>query len=103
MPNYTLGREYQEIQKPSQIVYVQSFSDEHEGTTMHPMSPTFPKELLTTIVFEDLGNKTKLTFKWFAINASDEEVATFESSKDGMSHGWNGSFNQLDAYILKEL
>ena len=93
---------YQEIQKPSRIIYVQSFSDENEGTTAHPMAPTFPKEMLTTITFEDLGKKTKLTLTWVAINASDEEVATFESAKDGMNHGWSGSFNQLHAYLLKQ-
>ena len=93
---------YREIQKLSRIVYVQSFSDENEGIAAHPMSPTFPKEMLTSIVFEEVGKKTKLTLTWIAINASDEEVATFESAKYGMSQGWGGSFDQLDAYVLKQ-
>lgn len=90
---------YREIQMPHRIVYVQSFSDENEGITAHPMSPNFPKEMLTTIVFEDEGKKTKLTLTWIPINASDQEIATFESAKGGMSQGWAGSFNQLDVYL----
>lgn len=93
---------YSEIHRPTRIVYVQSFSDENEGITAHPMSPTFPKQMRTTIAFEEVDKKTKLTLTWVPVHASDEEIATFEAAKGGMNQGWSGSFNQLDAYLAKQ-
>ncbi len=90
---------YREVQKPTKLVYVQSFSDENENITRHPMMPNFPREMLTTVLFEDVGAKTKLTLTWVPINATAEEWAAFESAKGGMSQGWGGSFKQLDAYL----
>ena len=85
---------------PSDSVWVHSFSDEAGGLTRHPMSPTWPLELLTTVTFEEAaGEKTKLTLRWLPINATEEERRTFEAAHDGMRQGWGGSFDQLAAYL----
>jgi uncharacterized protein YndB with AHSA1/START domain len=94
---------YREVKKSDLLVYVQSFSDENESITAHPMSPTWPREMLTTITFASVANKTNVTLTWVAINASPEEIATFEKAKDGMSQGWNGSFEQLEKYLFKKM
>ena len=44
---------YREITAPERLVLVNSFSDEAGGMTRHPMSPTWPLELLTTFTFEE--------------------------------------------------
>ena len=93
---------YKEIQKPSRLVYVQSFSDENGGLGTHPMAPIFPPEMLTTVIFEASGNKTNLTLTWIAVNATDEEIATFEGMKPGMTQGWGGSFERLDEYLANQ-
>jgi hypothetical protein len=36
------------------------------------------------------------------MNASEGETATFESAKSNMGQGWGTSFDQLDAYLLKQ-
>jgi uncharacterized protein YndB with AHSA1/START domain len=91
---------YREIVTPERLVWVHSFSDEAGGLTRHPMSPTWPLELLTTVTFEDApAGKTKLTLRWLPINASEDERKTFEAAHDGMRQGWGGSFDQLTAYL----
>ncbi len=44
---------YREIAAPQRLVWVHSFSDEAGGLTRHPMIPTWPRELLTTVTFEE--------------------------------------------------
>jgi uncharacterized protein YndB with AHSA1/START domain len=79
---------------------VHSFSDENGGLTRHPLSPTWPLELLTTVTLEDApGGKTKLTLRWSPLNPSEEERGTFDAAHDGMRGGWGGSFERLDAYL----
>jgi len=91
---------YREIAAPERLVWVHSFSDEAGGLTRHPMSPTWPLELLTTVTFEEApGDKTKLTLRWLPIDATEEECKTFDAAHDGMRGGWGGSFDQLVAYL----
>ena len=90
---------FQEVVAPERLVWIHSFSDERGGLTHHPMSPTWPLELLTTTTFEAVGNKTKVTLKWLPINASEVEINTFKAGRAGATVGWTGSFDQLDEYL----
>jgi uncharacterized protein YndB with AHSA1/START domain len=91
---------YREIVPPERLVWVHSFSDENGGLTRHPLSPTWPLELLTTVTLEDEPDgKTKLTLRWSPLNATAEEQKTFVASHDGMTQGWNGSFERLASYL----
>lgn len=90
---------YREIAAPERMVYITTFSDEKGGLTRHPLSDTWPLEMLTTVTLEDQGDKTKLTVEWVPLHATDVELSTFIGAMDGMSGGWKGSFEQLDAYL----
>ena len=90
---------YKEVTKPSKLVYEQSFSDEQGGITAHPMAPTWPKKMLTTITFEDQGPKTKLTLKWNPVEPSAEENATFQGALAGVEQGWKPMFDTLNDYV----
>ena len=92
---------YREIAQPEKLVYANSFSNEKGELTRHPLSPTWPLEMLTTVVFKDLGGKTEITLTWAPMNASDEEKATFVGGMAGMTGGWTGTFDQLDVYLAK--
>jgi uncharacterized protein YndB with AHSA1/START domain len=68
------------------------------------MAPTWPLQLLTTVILEDApggktGGKTKLTLRWSPLDASAEEQATFDAAHDSMRGGWTGSFERLEAYL----
>jgi uncharacterized protein YndB with AHSA1/START domain len=91
---------YREVTPPQRLVWIHSFSDESGGLTRHPLSPTWPLELLTTVTLEEApGGKTNLTLRWSPLNATAEEEQTFAGAHDGMRGGWGGSFERLDAYL----
>ena len=93
---------YREVVPPLRLVWEHSFSDEAGGLTRHPLNPTWPLKLLTTVTFEDLGSgKTKLTLRWSPLDASEEEQKTFDAAHEGCRAGWSGSFEQLEAYLAR--
>jgi uncharacterized protein YndB with AHSA1/START domain len=91
---------YREIVAPERLVWVHSFSDEAGGLTRHPLSPTWPLELLTTVTLKEApGGKTNVTLRWSPLNATAEEEQTFAAARDGMTQGWNGTFERLATYL----
>ncbi len=92
---------YRAIEAPTRIVLVNSFSDEKGGLARHPMSPTWPLEMLSTTTFTEENGRTKLTIEWSPLNPTDEESRTFDSSHEGMTQGWAGTFEQLAEYLGK--
>ena len=91
---------YREIAAPERLVWVHSFSDEAGGITRHPLSPTWPLELLTTVTFDEQPDgKTKVTLRWSPINATAEEQGTFDAAHGGMTQGWAGTFDRLTDYL----
>jgi uncharacterized protein YndB with AHSA1/START domain len=92
---------YREIVPYERIVWVNSFSDAKGGITRHPMSPTWPLELLSTATFAEREGKTAITLRWSALNATEEELRTFMAAHEGMNKGWTGTFDQLAEYLAK--
>ena len=91
---------YREVTPPQRLSWVHSFSDEKGGLTRHPLSASWPLELLTTVTFEEApGGKTKLTLQWTPINATEEERKTFAAARDSMQGGWTGTFERLADYL----
>jgi len=90
---------FREIVPPERLVWVNSFSDKDGGITRHPMAPTWPAELLTTVTFEDEDGKTRVTVRWIPIKASEEERNTFVAAKESMKGGWGGTFDRFDEYL----
>ena len=93
--------EYREIKKPTHIVYTQQFCDENENVIRHPMSPTWPQTMLTTVqLSEEAADPTRVTVTWEACGATTpEELETFIKARAGMTQGWTGSFDKLEAYL----
>jgi len=92
---------YREIDPPKRIVFVSSFSDEQCGITRHPMAPTWPREMLSTVTFDEQAGKTTFTVRWIPINETDEEWKMFDTGRGSMKQGWTGTFDQLEAYLAK--
>jgi uncharacterized protein YndB with AHSA1/START domain len=92
---------YREIAAPERLVWVNSFSDEQAGLSRHPMAPTWPLEMLTTVTLAEQGGKTTVTVRWLPLNPSDEERATFDAGHESMKQGWTGTFDQLEEHLAK--
>jgi len=91
---------YREVDAPSRLVFINSFSDEAGGVTRHPMAPTWPLEMLSILTFEELpGGKTRFTVRWSPHNASAEEQQTFDAGHASMTQGWTGTLDKLEQYL----
>ncbi len=92
---------YQEIRKPHSLKYAQWFCDENQNISRHPMAPTWPQKMLTTVTFTpESAKQTRVTIEWQAFGkCSQEELATFINGRAGMTMGWTGSFDKLESYI----
>ena len=46
--------------------------------------------------------KTTINLKWFPLDAATaEEIKTFDAMRGSFSQGWKGTFDQLEAYLVK--
>lgn len=95
---------YLEIHRPNRIVYTQQFCDKDENISRHPMAPTWPETMLTTVTLTAEGEtQTRITVSWEVYGeATQEEVATFVAARGGMTQGWTGSFDKLDDYLVNK-
>jgi uncharacterized protein YndB with AHSA1/START domain len=102
-PAFTMyGRaHYEEVRSPDRIVYTQQFCDANENIARHPMAPTWPETMRTYVELTAEGpNRTRVTVTWeVAGDATAEEVAVFTSARSGMTQGWTGSFDKLEAVL----
>jgi uncharacterized protein YndB with AHSA1/START domain len=90
-----------EIVKPNKLVFINSFSDKDAGLTRHPMSPGWPLEVLSTMTFEEINGQTLLTITWQPWLATSDEQKTFDAAHEGMTSGWCGSLDQLEAHLTQ--
>ena len=66
------------------------------------MMPDWPRILLTTVTFDDLGDKTNVRLSQIPLDATDAEIACFAKMMEGMSGGWGKVYAIIDE-ILAEL
>jgi uncharacterized protein YndB with AHSA1/START domain len=92
---------FREIVAPERLVVVVNFSDADKGVTRHPMAPTWPLSTLSTTTLTPEGKGTRMTLVWHALDASDEENASFDAAHAGMTQGWGGTMDQLAAYLAR--
>ncbi len=82
--------EYREIVLMERIVATDSFSDA-EGNVVpasaYGMSGDWPSELLATVTFEDVGDRTKVTIREPGVPAGE--------NRDMAEAGWNESLDKL--------
>ncbi len=92
---------YLEVSRPDLIIYTQQFCDENEKPARHPMAPTWPETMLTKVQLASEGpNETRVTITWEVVgDYTAEELQTFINGRTGMTMGWTGSFDKLEAYI----
>lgn len=92
---------YLEMTAPTRLAYTQIFTDKDGKTSRHPMAPTWPETMKTTVCFSVEGpQQTRVTIEWEVFGeATQEERSTFSSAKAGMTQGWTGSFDKLEGYL----
>jgi uncharacterized protein YndB with AHSA1/START domain len=93
--------QYRELSPPHRIVYTQQFCDAEGQVARHPAAPTWPETMLTTVTLtEEEPERTRVTVTFDVEgNATAEEWATFIQARGGMTLGWGGSFDKLEALL----
>ena len=94
--------EYLEIEQPDRIVYTQQFCDENENISRHPDGA----DLAGDDAHDREADRGRAR-----PNARDrhlgspmarrrrEEMETFIKARGGMTQGWTGSFDKLEALV----
>jgi uncharacterized protein YndB with AHSA1/START domain len=95
---------YLEVDAPKRLVYVQRFVDADEKVSRHPLAPTWPESMMTIVEFTPEGpNETRVTLTWEPHGAcTREELASFVAARMGMTGGWTGSFDKLEAQLAAQ-
>ncbi|MGH7997728.1 MAG: SRPBCC domain-containing protein [Opitutaceae bacterium] len=92
---------FQQVVAPEKLVFVVTFSNADRGVTRHPMNPNWPLETLSTVTFDEREDKTLLTIRWTAPDATEAERQIFDSSHESMRMGWTGTLDQLAEHLAK--
>jgi uncharacterized protein YndB with AHSA1/START domain len=92
---------YLEIENPNRITYLQRFVDDTEKVTRHPFAPTWPETMRTVIELTPEGPaETRVTVTWEPYGkCTRDELEVFIAGRTGMTGGWTGSFDKLDAVL----
>ncbi len=90
---------YQDVEPPSRLSWVNSFSDADGGLARHVGHEAWPLQILNTIALVEEAGGTRLTLTSTPLDASDDECTTFVGGHASMNMGWSGSFDQLDALL----
>ena len=94
--------EFTEVTPPERLIWLHSVSDVDWNVVPNPMMADGPLVLLTTVTFEDDGDRTKLRLTWVPHEASEAEIACFAAAMDGADKGWAAGMELLAA-LLAEL
>jgi uncharacterized protein YndB with AHSA1/START domain len=89
------------LEKPGRIVYTQQFCDEQEHVMRPPFFATWPETMLTTVELAAEGPEcTRVTVRWEPVDgATPADIAEFIKQRAGMTGGWTGSFDKLEALL----
>lgn len=92
---------YHEINPIDRLVYTQWFTDKDGKVSRHPFAPVWPETMDTVVTFAAEGpDQTRVTVQWEpGAKASAEEVKFFRDARAGMTQGWTGSFDKLEALL----
>lgn len=93
--------EYLAIDPPSRIVYDQQFVDERERPAPAPGAAVFPATLRTTVLLtEEARGRTRVTVTTEPEGETTAaEVEAFVGERGGMTLGWTGSLDALEALV----
>ena len=94
--------EYTEVTPPERLVWLHATSDAAWKITSTPNMADWPRVLLTTVTFEEDGERTRLRLTWEPHEATEAEIACFAAAIDRMGKGWEAGMALL-AELLVEL
>lgn len=93
---------FQEVVPPEKLVWHHASTDADWNVVSNPMMPDWPRMLLTTVTFKDMGSATNVRLTQVPMGATEAEIACFASAMAGMDNGWGKGFSILEE-MLQEM
>ncbi len=94
--------EYIEVEPPARLVMLMSNASRDWEVIPSPMMENWPRTLLTTVLFDAVGDGTRMTLEWTPHEATEAENAAFAAALDNLDQGWGKGMDVM-AEILAEL
>ena len=92
---------FQEVTQREKLVWHHSSTDSNWNIITSPMMPDWPRVLLTTVIFENRGDKTSVRLSQVPIDATDAELACFAKVMARMDKGWGSGYAILDQMLVE--
>jgi uncharacterized protein YndB with AHSA1/START domain len=91
---------YIALDAPTRIAYTQQFCDDKERVVRPPFFKDWPLAMLSTIELTAEGpDRTRVKVRWEPQDATAADLAEFVKQRGGMTMGWTGSFDKLEALL----
>jgi uncharacterized protein YndB with AHSA1/START domain len=92
---------FQEVLPPKKLVWQHCSADAQWNIAPSQMMPDWPRKLLTTVIFEDLGEQTNVQLSQIPMDATDKETACFAEFMNNMQNGWGSGYKLIDELLEK--
>lgn len=93
---------FQEVTQPEKLVWHHySSTDSDWNSVTNPKMPDWPRLLLTTVIFEDRGDKTNVRLSQLPLEATAAEIACFAAMMAGMDKGWGSGYAIMDEMFVE--
>lgn len=91
---------YIALDAPHRIAYTQQFCDEQERVVRPPFFKDWPPTMLSVIELAAEGpDRTRVKVRWEPQEATAADIGEFTKQRTGMTMGWTGSFDKLEALL----
>lgn len=92
---------FKEVTEPEKLVWHHFSTDADWNIIASPMMPDWPRVLLTTVNFADMGEKTNVRFSQIPFEGTAAEITCFTSAMTGMAGGWGKGFEIMDDLLVE--
>jgi len=94
---------FQKVTPPEKMTWHHySSTDSEWNSAPNPMMADWPSILLTTVLFEEMGEQTSVKLSQLPIDATEAEATCFAAKMAGMDGGWGSGYAIMDN-ILADL
>lgn len=93
--------DFKEIVPQEKMVWHHSSTDADWNVATNQMMPDWPKTLLATVTFTDVGGKTNVRLTMVPLNATDAEIVCFAKAMGGLDNGWGSGFAIIETMLAE--
>lgn len=89
------------VENEKMVWHHHSSTDADWNDAPNPMMPNWPALLLTTVIFEEDGDKTNVILTQTPMNATTSEIESFAAMMANMDGGWGSGYKIIDEILAK--